>query len=261
MKRFLELVESARTKGIAKLAAAERGLPVFAVNYVSKVFWEYVEKAEILVFSPKGSAPFDLPEDMTQAETSDSAKTELDAPFPIFCVEMAGDTPICSPRPDDEQPTYVWAILVQECAPKEFHFWTLVSSKGHSDSPKFILPTNSEGPILRELLGRLNTESMGLETSRTNIKIGTGKEKRQHRIRRVIHICPKRQKETYSLQTRTIDWTHRFMVRGHWRSLNDKSKVGKNRAGEYCVTGFTWVSEHERGPEELPLVKKTRVVL
>jgi len=46
-------------------------------------------------------------------------------------------------------------------------------------------------------------------------------------------------------------------VRGHWRKHEG---IGKDREGIYGVEGFTWVSEHVRGPGNLPLVKKVRIL-
>jgi hypothetical protein len=40
----------------------------------------------------------------------------------------------------------------------------------------------------------------------------------------------------------------------------DPNRIGKNRAGEYCVAGYTYVEESVKGDENLPLIKKTRVV-
>ena len=41
-----------------------------------------------------------------------------------------------------------------------------------------------------------------------------------------------------------------FKVRGHWRSICPES-TGKNRAGEYNVKGYTWVTEFIKGEGEL----------
>jgi hypothetical protein len=46
-------------------------------------------------------------------------------------------------------------------------------------------------------------------------------------------------------------------VRGHWRKVNG---IGKDRSGEYCVKEFTWVTEHDKGPDGKPLIRKTRIV-
>lgn len=40
-----------------------------------------------------------------------------------------------------------------------------------------------------------------------------------------------------------IEWTHSFSVCGHWRKVKS---VGKNRAGEYCINGATWVLPHKK---------------
>lgn len=50
-----------------------------------------------------------------------------------------------------------------------------------------------------------------------------------------------------------------YEVMGHWRRLFGKSNLGKNRQGEYCVIGRTWVKDHVRGQGELK--KRTRLVV
>lgn len=54
-----------------------------------------------------------------------------------------------------------------------------------------------------------------------------------------------------------LAFDHSFKVIGHWRRINPHT-YGKNRQGEYVVTGMTWVREHTRGEGEL--MKKIRVV-
>jgi hypothetical protein len=55
---------------------------------------------------------------------------------------------------------------------------------------------------------------------------------------------------------REIEWTHCFKVCGHWRKI---AGVGKDRQGEYCVNGFTWVKPYEKN-KELEKVDKIRVL-
>lgn len=54
-----------------------------------------------------------------------------------------------------------------------------------------------------------------------------------------------------------LAFDHSFKVIGHWRKISPHT-YGKNRNGEYIVTGMTWVKEHTRG--EGDLIKKIRVV-
>ena len=54
-----------------------------------------------------------------------------------------------------------------------------------------------------------------------------------------------------------LEYTHCFRVRGHWRKINDRS-FGKDRNGNYSITGYTWVNEYTKGEGEL--VKRLRVV-
>lgn len=60
--------------------------------------------------------------------------------------------------------------------------------------------------------------------------------------------------------SREIDWSMRWWVRGHWRKLPAPEVPGKDRNGEYSVNGFTWVTEHLRGPEDKPIRKSTYVM-
>ena len=86
-------------------------------------------------------------------------------------------------------------------------------------------------------------------------------EKVNHKIKKIIHILPKTasksDKKDIENQSARIDWKYRWQVRGHWRK---KDGIGKNRAGEYAVSGYTYVAEHEKGPEDAPLIKKTRLL-
>lgn len=102
-------------------------------------------------------------------------------------------------------------------------------------------------------------------------------EKVLHKIKRVIMVFPKKlTKEDKELAERErADFSHRFNVRAHWRRLYyldgrtndagqkliDFNRIGKNREGEYCVAGFTYVEQGEKGPEFAPLILKTRVIL
>lgn len=54
-----------------------------------------------------------------------------------------------------------------------------------------------------------------------------------------------------------VDWQHRWQVCGHWRTVKG---IGKDQQGN-PVRGFTWVNEHVKGPDDKPLILKTRVVV
>lgn len=105
------------------------------------------------------------------------------------------------------------------------------------------------GTMVSEVVHRVTHVPMPERLSKT----------KPHEINQIIHVVPKKRKKesTTPLFGGVIDWSHRWEVRGHWRKTEG---LGKDRAGLYCVSGFTWVKEHEKGPEERPLVKKIRVI-
>lgn len=118
-------------------------------------------------------------------------------------------------------------------------------------------------PIVGFLRSLQNKEvRMGAERVNERMKIGSGKGKEIFKTKEVVHVCLTRKESALpkvGVFGREIDWSHRWEVMGHWRRISETG-IGKNASGEYGVRGFTWVSPHERGPEDKPVVKKIRVV-
>lgn len=112
--------------------------------------------------------------------------------------------------------------------------------------------------ILENLTKILNNKkNIGVEGIRKSIKIS--KDERL-RVKRVCYIASQEYRKDNILPSGNIDFSHRFFVRGHWREINEKS-LGKNRAGDYCVPGMTWVTEFQKGSKDKDLIRKTRVVV
>lgn len=251
MKNFLKLVETARTGiiGLSKGSKSEGRL-----YKAPDDFWDLVEQCQSFVFSPKNEIPTDLGIDAVVTVGSQEI-SDLDAPFKVFSVEILGG-PVCSPKPEDEMKFWVDCIMVVEVAPKKFLYYDLLRD---ADGRVCVFASNVDGEIIKELLGRLSREEVGHESVRAAVKIGTGKEKRTHRIRKVIHVCPKKVTADHAHEVRApIDWSHRWKVMGHWRTV---SGLGKDREGKYCVEGYTWVVDHVKGPESAPIIDKVRTIL
>ena len=191
------------------------------------------------------------------------ARSRLTLPFKVTAIEVADsilgvtDYSIGEDTSGNRFTVAVEALVIVEKAPGQLTYLSLEGTVAQLERRSWHRVRWSSFPILSlQYLERLNNEQTGIEQVRQKVRLGVGKNKRVHRINRVIHVAPKKD-AGYSSLTREIDWSHRFAVRGHWRKLDG---VGKDRAGDYCVSGFTWVSEHIRGPEHLPFIKKTRIV-
>jgi hypothetical protein len=177
----------------------------------------------------------------------------IDTPFASFSIECLRGPLGRFTNPSGAQET--WCVLVVETLPRRYQFLSLV--RPASGGQWAVLATNGEECLLRHYLNRLRFEATGLEQTNQSITTGTGKTKSRHKIRRIVHVRPSAPPSLDGDGHGHIDWTHRFSVRGHWRVV---SGLGKDRSGDYLVPGFTWVSEHIKGPEGLPFVKKTRFV-
>lgn len=125
-------------------------------------------------------------------------------------------------------------------------------------------PTFEPLRILQKFLNRLNREASGQERVHFRTKLRAGGKKEFIKIRRIIHIAPKKTEKLYAgklagAEPREIEWSHSWFSRGHWRRL-EPGHIGKNRTGDYVELGRTWVTDSIKGPDHLPMVKKTYVV-
>jgi hypothetical protein len=271
MRRFLEMIEQAKRQSkiavIVPNQVQERRIEKYPEEFHSDMFFQFVEQCQPFVFSPKNNSPEEIDGlkilELEQDENREIPK--IDAPFKVWSAEIAGENYITVPRADDGMPLVsVIAFMAVEIDPGHFMYFMYVEYPRGDGSKNFereVMLTVTLNEVANELIKRLYVEKTGIEPGRHKIKVGTGKNKRHVKINRVIHVRPKR---LVSIDTKTddgreIDWSHRWSVRGHWRSL-PAGKVGKDRDGNYGVLENTWVTEHLKGPESAPLISKTRVV-
>jgi hypothetical protein len=67
---------------------------------------------------------------------------------------------------------------------------------------------------------------------------------------------PKKVTEDAGFGESEMDWQHRWHVRGHWRQVKG---IGYDAEGNE-MQGWTWIKAHIKGPEDKPLVEKTKIV-
>lgn len=197
------------------------------------------------------------------------------APFPVFSMEpdkgvlyrevIGGVAPIINPDGTVDQPPGnshydVLCVMCVEDSPGKFTFFELSECNGELVVFE-IDGSRHTGKVWEHLVRSLRNPalSVGVEKTKERIKLGAGPDKETVVVRQVVRIAPKKVRETIQpIYGRAIDWSHRWLVRGHWVRL--PGGIGKDRAGNYCVPDWTWRREHEKGPEGAPLIPKTRLV-
>lgn len=83
------------------------------------------------------------------------------------------------------------------------------------------------------------------------------KRKRDGRLmtNKIVLFSLDRKRVSYPFtEVNKIDWKHSWSVVGHWRAVE---RIGKNRHGEYCEIGRTWVNPCLKGNGDF--IKKTRM--
>jgi hypothetical protein len=231
--------------------------------------WAAIEKCQPFVFH---SIPKQLKyHDPDLNDFSLRKEDLLAAPFECFSLEAIGRPIVSIYGVGDPENSRLWAdvlcVLSIEKSPGEFNLYAyaefLDRTIDHIDKRAVFLEHSYTKGIASgigaSLIHELNKQIMGIEHVRQNIRISSGKNKRSTRLRRLIHVSTKKLISSESAnQNHSIDWSHRFLVRGHWRKIDG---LGKNRNGDYCVSGHTWVIDHAKGSEHLPLVdKKVRLL-
>lgn len=254
MKGFLDLIEQARI-GITSHEGKSLGA-------APESFWGEVERCNPFVFhdikfGDEHGNPF-----IHNVRDLNQSIDEIDAPFPVFSIERMPEDILFAVAINSSRGPMVLnvrCLMVVETAPKSYKFFGLtnVSNTERSRNEVVSFAQIQASPMVKKYLDALGAHRSGAETARTSVRVGNGASKRQHRIRRIIHVASKKVIQSDSPVFRDVDWSHRFSVRGHWRTHNG---LGKDRDGNYSVHGYTWVVHHTKGPEHLPLINKTRLV-
>lgn len=194
---------------------------------------------------------------------------EVDLPFKTCWFEMSSAKPLFKidyEYPDSAiPPMYVTGLLANEISPMKYEFYysaTIGESKyQHTfymspDDPK--IDSDMFVIIMRALAAYLNQvgkQRSGVLPSAERIKVKVDGEKMLLKIRKIVYIKPKSDKDIPS-GLGGIVWSHSWEVRGHWKEI--PGKIGHDREGNPCK-GFGWWKSHRKGPEHLPVVKKVRV--
>ena len=184
--------------------------------------------------------------------------TPQSLPFETCSIEAHGNSAITSLRFEEgAEPSLVWCIVFREINPARFAY-AVLSSTGENLRVRFgesdYFDKDSTGSVFAQLLIEILSRK-DMVTGEERVRETFKRNGKNVKFRTIVHIrSQKKENEAPSVYGGPIDWSHRWEVRGHWRAI---AGLGKNRAGEYCVAGHTWVVPHEKGAPGIA-VKKTR---
>lgn len=158
-------------------------------------------------------------------------------------------------------------IVIHEIEPNKYNYW-FSNIKQNENKEELLIsasnilynPNDSQDTTFRIwIYGCLKLLEQTCVTERVNEIVKTRKNGKNSftRIQQVVRVYPKSTKK-HSISPAyggRIDYSHRWTVRGHWRTIGEHT--GKNREG-LLLKGYTWVKNHIKGPENKILIKKTR---
>jgi len=211
-----------------------------------------------------------MPEGDTEVVVDPSEQVDL--PFKCCFFEMFGDKSLTVINEAGRE-VNVWGVLVEEIEPKKYDILILMADKGDkrkasiyafqhgyhdSKTESFKAVQKHFLGVVQHLLNRMTKSTFGTSPALGKVRVRTRQGKQFIRPHKFIFVVPKNQRESLQAKVpQNIDWSFRWSVRGHWRSL--PNRIGKDREGN-PIQNFTWVSDYTKGPEDKPLIEKTRIV-
>lgn len=194
-------------------------------------------------------------------------RKELDVPF-NFCSWESDNQGLVSFIPESTVVvSHMVCLLSLELAPKDvrlYGLWVDVNpdygiSEHLREEEGFDSPgARGERKCLSRMLDFLETAPLGHSKNNEMFRFRSGGGKTAFKIKEVIHIGKTNKPNDFGGYGISWNLSHRTDVRGHWRTLPGDGRLGKDRAGEYVIPGFTWIRPYIKGDESLPYVKKVR---
>lgn len=256
MRWFKKLIETARVSGIKD--ADNNFLPTndnfFNVSRLCQpiVFQDGIDVTITDIIS-KARWAFDSGNQDT-VDRIWRGKDLLSPPFSTFSIELLNGA-ISSDYLDSDRSCSIslLCVLVNETLPGVFDMYCLIKN----DLGKFnVMKSDVYRRVICCYTESLNSKVLFSEIVNTKIKLRRDGIN-NFTVNRIVRICDRKVVSSIKPEfSNKIDWSHRWLVRGHWRRC---SNLGKDRNGDYCINGFTWVIDHEKGPEDVPIIYKTRM--
>ena len=183
----------------------------------------------------------------------------IDAPFPVFSMEFStGFSSLAAADNSEIMVTIRCMMIIADYLDPGVHLaMALIQKDAYSDHAVYF--AFEELSHVTFMLNKLNRGHLGVVERDTRIswkKPGNPKKKQGITKQRVFIVADQKKSEVGG--HRDIQWSHRWNVRGHWRRVNG---IGKNRLGEYCEQGRTWVTHSTKGPAGFPLINKKQHIV
>jgi hypothetical protein len=199
------------------------------------------------------------------AKTPGTIREPLPLPFKTILIESPHAPMLYYANPPHFSNAMCISLMIHERAPGLYTTatWSLLADDKHRGVFSVFkdVDNNDISPHLFALFTEIFTKGQELAVEKTSLVVPYMERgsRKYHEVKRIIHVLPRKAiRDSYAAVTGgKIDWQHSWRVSGHWRKTNT---IGKDRTGEYCVEGFTWVKDYVKGNKDLEPIAKMRII-
>jgi hypothetical protein len=215
--------------------------PILSVEDIK----DYLKKSQVFIVDVLEFQPLTLTPDTLQDTIH-----KLDAPF-SNCLIQVQDSVI-------KEADGALFILLIEISPKSYECFLIVKKFSHTIARKAFAAEVDR--FIKPYIDKINTSNTVYIESRVRNKSKGSAPRVSNES--IIYVSSNRvySNDVVLVGGRISKVSCKFMVRGHWRKLQDSDKLGKDRAGIYNTVGYTWITEHIKGADNTNEVKQLRVL-
>ena len=186
----------------------------------------------------------------------------IDCPFEFFSIEVQGGAPLTNNNFMPEYSGFHWlndakinvlCLMCMEVSPGIYYASGLfdIDHKGKKETIALWcedeLSKNAILSIAKVYLDKMKKLDIGTVKTLCKAKYRSPNGKiKEYKPKNVVYVGKRSNLQGCELAA-TVDWSHSWDVRGHWRRLKDSRSKGIDRKGNRTVDGFTWVKPFTKG--------------
>lgn len=197
------------------------------------------------------------------------------APFEQFSIEFEHPKQSLMALDEAGSKLYYMVVICKELTPGQYEFDAWVKNARGDTAIQTVNAQNSKRgtsghsmydglvTIVNQKLNQMRQRHAGEVSTSQSVKYKSATGQRtEYKPRSYIYVSntDRRSERPSQSPRKNIRWVESYEVKAHWRRLSNAQSLGKDRAGNRVVPGYTFVKEYAKGKDRDNAIVKPRVV-